>query len=104
MATTEPKNTDEVIYQVEIHVEKEFKQDVLEWLEKEHIADLLELENNSIFTVAEILEPTEEPVDAQTHIITIQYRAVSNERLQHYFKTHAEAMRKKMQGKSFDGK
>jgi hypothetical protein len=34
MATTQPKNTNEVIYQVELHVEKEFKQDVLDWLEK----------------------------------------------------------------------
>jgi hypothetical protein len=36
--------------------------------------------------VAEILEPLEEPADAQTHTITVQYRAVSNEKLQHYFK------------------
>lgn len=34
MATTQPKSSTEVIYQIEIHVEKEFVGDYLEWLEK----------------------------------------------------------------------
>jgi hypothetical protein len=119
MATTQPKSTSEAIYQVELHVERAFKDDVLAWLEKvssekasksnlicvkEHIADMLELENNSIFYMAEILEPVEEDPAAQTHTIVVQYRAASNERVQHYFKTHAEALRKKVQGKSIEGK
>ena len=64
----------------------------------------MELENNSIFSRAEILEPAEEDPASQTHTITIQYRAVSHEKLQHYFNTHAEGLRKKFQGKSFEGK
>ena len=82
---------------------------------------MLELENNSIFIGAEILEPIDEDSASQTHTIVIQYRVISNEKLQHYFKvfphhitplyslfmlfkTHAEGMRTKFQGKTFDGK
>lgn len=65
---------------------------------------MLELENSSIFSLAEILEPIDEDPAAQTRTIVVQYRAVSNEKLQLYFKSHAEKMRAKTVGKSFEGK
>lgn len=80
----------EIVYNVTTNIHSDINEDWLEWLKKEHLADIL---NTGCFTKAIILKMLD--IDAEDPTYTIQYFAKNRKLYQLYIDKYAPVMRQK---------
>jgi len=78
-----------VIYSVTINVDQEIAAEWLEWMQNQHIPDVMKTGFFENYHVQVLLEP-EQPNETAT--FNIQYECQTRERLQQYFDHHAVAL------------
>ena len=80
-----------VIYNVTIQVENSIAEQWLQWLQSEHIPELLHTGCFTKYQLVKLLN-TEE---ATTTTYAVQYYAANHAQLEHYLETYAQSMRQK---------
>ncbi len=80
-----------IIYNVTVKVEKEISENWVNWMQNEHIPDLLNTGLFNDYTLSMLLEQDES--DGITYIV--QYHCENMEKYNHYIEDYAPIMREK---------
>ena len=90
-----------VIYEVNVELNPEIKDDFISWLENEHIDELLA--QDGFYKAETFYRKASEEGCADKSLLTIHYSVNSRKNLEDYFKNHREEIKRKALEK-FNGK